>query len=70
MRKIEKIICIICLAAAVLCVCGSDYSSIAFCVSSLLGFIDSKKGKAKSGMVINTIFFVMNFIFLVKGILL
>ena len=60
MRKIEILIVIFCAIAAILCVNGSNFASLFFIFSSSLGLFDSIKNKAKSGVMINTIFLTMN----------
>ena len=67
MRKIDYICIFLCTLAAALCYIGNPFSAPVFCISSVIGLIDSIKGKAICPALINGIFLTLNLAFTIKN---
>lgn len=67
MRKIDYVCVFVCALAAALCWVGNPFSAPVFCVSSVIGLIDSIKGKAVSPALINGIFLTLNLACTIKN---
>lgn len=67
MRKIDYVCVFVCALAAALCWVGNPLSASVFCVSSVIGLIDSIKGKAVSPALINGIFLTLNLACTIKN---
>ena len=61
MRKIDYVSVFLCAIAAGLCWIGNPLASFVFVVNSVIGLIDSIKGKVIAPALINGIFLALNF---------
>lgn len=67
MRKIDYVCVFVCAFAAALCWVGNPLSAPVFCISSIIGLIDSIKGKVISSALINGIFLTLNLACTIKN---
>lgn len=67
MRKIDYVVVFVCALAAALCWVGSPFSAPCFCISSIIGLVDSIKNKVISAALINGIFLTLNLACTIKN---
>lgn len=67
MRKIDYVVVFICALAAALCWIGNPLSAPCFCISSIIGLIDSIRNKVISAALINGIFLTLNLACTIKN---
>lgn len=67
MRKIDYVVVFVCALAAALCWTGNPFSAPCFCISSVIGLIDSIRNKVISAALINGIFLTLNLACTIKN---
>lgn len=70
MKKIDYIIIVLDIIAAMLTALGSPYGAPFFVVSSIIGLADGIKHKATTAAIVNSIFLALNIFCSVKNIIL
>lgn len=70
MRKIDYIIIVVDIIAAMLTALGSSYGAPFFVISSIIGLIDGAKHKATTAAIVNGIFLSLNIFCTVKNLII
>ena len=67
MRKIDYVVVFFFFLAAALCWTGNPFSAPCFCISSIIGLVDSIRNKVISAALINGIFLTLNLACTIKN---
>lgn len=70
MKRIDYIIIVVDIIAAMLTVLGSSFGAPFFVVSSTIGLIDGAKHKAVTAAIVNSIFLALNIFCTIKNLIL
>ena len=70
MHKIDQVIIVIDVIAAMLTALGSPFGAPVFVLSSIIGLIDGTRHKAITAAIVNSIFLALNVYFTVKNLII
>lgn len=70
MKRIDYIIIVVDIIAAMLITLGSSFGTPFFVVSSTIGLIDGAKHKAVTAAIVNSIFLALNIFCTIKNLIL